>query len=205
MRHELYRFLGLSLLLLLALMVPWYFVAPWLGLPAIELGGVFMKMLFHWVDGVQREGTTAVLQTHVPMWVSSQGRMVQADMTPEASFLTYGYGMSLFWALVLASRPAHWPRKLVLGTLVLVPLQAIALCFHWLKVVGFQGGVVAQQTTHLWGWQLEAIAYGYQFCFLVLTPLAPVVLWAVMEPRVRRVFDAVTVSAQGSSSRFRDQ
>jgi hypothetical protein len=189
MQHKLYQFLGLSLVALLVLMVPWYFAAPWLGVPAIEIAGAFMKGLFAWVQGVERQGTMAVLLTQVPVWVPAQGRLVVADMTPEASFLTYGYGMALLWALVLASRPVNWPRKLLLGTLLLVPLQAMALCFHWLRMVAFQGGALAQQATHLSGWQLEAIAYGYQFSFLMLTPLAPVILWAWMEPRVRQVFE----------------
>jgi hypothetical protein len=32
------------------------------------------------------------------------------------------------------------------------------------------------------GWQLEAIAFAYQFSFLVLTPLVTVILWLALDP-----------------------
>jgi hypothetical protein len=38
-----------------------------------------------------------------------------------------------------------------------------------------------QMTTHFVGWQLEAIAFAYQFSFLVLTALAPVIIWLLLE------------------------
>lgn len=30
-------------------------------------------------------------------------------------------------------------------------------------------------------WSLEVVAYGYQFGFLMLTPLAPVLLWLLLD------------------------
>jgi hypothetical protein len=175
------RFLGLSLLALLALMVPWYYMANGLAAPAIELAGGLMHFFFPWAEGVQRTGTVGVLLTRVGVYIPQQGQMLLADMTPEVNFLKYGYGVVLLWAMLLASRPPKWLLKIAIGTLVLVPVQALSLCFHWLRDIVFQGGPKAQMTTHIVGWQLEAIAFAYQFSFLVLTPLAPVIIWVLLD------------------------
>ena len=176
------RFLGLSLLALLALMVPWYFMANGLAAPASELAGGLMHFVYPaWAEGVQRTGTVGVLLTRVGVYIPQQGQMLLADMTPEVNFLKYGYGVVLLWALLLASRPPKWLLKIALGTVVLIPVQAMSLCFHWLRDIAFQGGPKAQMTTHIVGWQLEAIAFAYQFSFLVLTPLAPVIIWLLLD------------------------
>jgi hypothetical protein len=175
------RFLGLSLLALLALMVPWYYMANGLAAPAIELAGGLMHFFFPWAEGVQRTGTVGVLLTRVGVYIPQQGQMLLADMTPEVNFLKYGYGVVLLWAMLLASRPPKWLLKIAIGTVVLVPMQSIGLCFHWLRDIAFQGGPKAQMTTHIVGWQLEAIAFAYQFSFLVLTPLAPVIIWVLLD------------------------
>ena len=177
------RFVGGTLLALLVLMVPWYFVAEWLAAPALELAGGLMHFFFPtWAEGVQRTGTVGALITRVGVYIPQQGQMLLADMTPEVNFLKYGYGVVLLWAMLLASRPPRWLLKIAIGTLVLVPVQAASLCFHWLRDIAFQGGAKAQMTTHIAGWQLEAIAFAYQFSFLVLTPLVPVILWLALDP-----------------------
>ena len=175
------RFLVLSLLALLALMLPWYYMANGLAAPAIELAGGLMHFFFPWAEGVQRTGTVGVLMTRVGVYIPQQGQMLLADMTPEVNFLKYGYGVVLLWAMLLASRPHKWLLKIAIGTVVLIPVQAMSLCFHWLRDIAFQGGPKAQMTTHIVGWQLEAIAFAYQFSFLVLTPLAPVIIWLLLD------------------------
>lgn len=178
------RFLALSLLGLLVLMVPWYFLAPYLAAPAIELAGAILHYLYPgWVDGVQRSGTVATLIIRVSIWVNYQGRLVLADMTPDVNFLKYGYGLVLLWAMLLASRPPGWALKLVIGSVALIPVQAMGLCFHWLKDIMVDGGIRAQQVTGITGWRMETVAFGYQFSFLVLTPLVPVLLWLLMDRR----------------------
>jgi hypothetical protein len=134
-----------------------------------------------WAEGVQRTGTVGVLLTRVGVYIPQQGQMLLADMTPEVNFLKYGYGVVLLWAMLLASRPHKWLLKIAIGTVVLIPVQAMSLCFHWLRDIAFQGGPKAQMTTHIVGWQLEAIAFAYQFSFLVLTPLAPVIIWLLLD------------------------
>ena len=89
--------------------------------------------------------------------------------------------MVLLWALLLASRPSKLLAKMALGALVLVPSQAISMCFRWLRDALLTGGAGVWQQTGLPNWVAEVIAFGYQFGYLVLTPLVPVLLWAFMD------------------------
>lgn len=177
------RFMLLSIVWLLVLMPIWYYLAPYLAAPAISLAGEVMHGLFSWVLGVERDGTLATLLTRVAVRVPQGSAYVMADVTPEANFLTYGYGVVLFWAVMLASRPQHLWLKLPLGTLALVPVQAWGICLQWLKDVAFHPSPQAREYTYLEGWELEAIGFGYQLGLLVLTPLVPVLLWLLADKR----------------------
>lgn len=177
------RFLALSVFWLLCLLLPWYFVAPWLAKPTIDLAGALMDFLFHWVDSVQRDGVSGTLVTHIELMIPQNGKYLAAVIAPEASYLTYGYGTVLLWALLLASRPPRWLIKGLAGSVALIPFQVWGLCFQWLRDVGIHGGATAADYLRFPQWGLEGVALGYQFGFLVLTPLAPVVLWLAFDRR----------------------
>jgi hypothetical protein len=104
-----------------------------------------------------------------------------ADMAPQVNYRTYGYGLALLWALLLASRPQRLWAKLALGTVILVPSQVVGMCFRWLKEALLSSGPEVWQQTGLPHWVAEVIAYGYQFGFLMLTPLVPVLLWLALD------------------------
>lgn len=175
------RFLLLSIAWLLVLMWPWYLLSPHLSAPVIALAGEAMRALFGWVAGVERQGTVGILLTQLNVLVPQGGRLAVAQLAPEVNYRTFGYGVVLLWALLLASRPRRWPVKLLLGTVVLMPLQSISLCFQWLKDALLTSGPQVLVQTGLPRWSLEVVAYGYQFGFLMLTPLAPVLLWLLLD------------------------
>jgi hypothetical protein len=122
-----------------------------------------------------------ILLTQLNVLVPQGGRLAVAQLAPEVNYRTFGYGVVLLWALLLASRPRRWPVKLLLGTVVLMPLQSISLCFQWLKDALLTSGPQVLVQTGLPRWSLEVVAYGYQFGFLMLTPLAPVLLWLLLD------------------------
>lgn len=175
------RFLLLSIAWLLVLMWPWYQLSPHLSAPVIALAGEAMRALFGWVAGVERQGTVGILLTQLNVLVPQGGRLAVAQLAPEVNYRTFGYGVVLLWALLLASRPRRWPVKLLLGTVALMPLQSISLCFQWLKDALLTSGPQVLVQTGLPRWSLEVVAYGYQFGFLMLTPLAPVLLWLLLD------------------------
>lgn len=174
------RFLLQAICFLLLLIAPWYFVAGLLATPVIQLAGLFMGML-GWVQGVEQHATQGLLLTTLSVSVEHAGSMRQAYLTPEVDYRLYGYGSALFWALLLASEPQKLMGRFLLGSAVLIPLQAACLCFHWLKVSLIDSGpaVLAQS-----GWStgmIEIVALLYQFGYLIVSPLAPVILWFVLQ------------------------
>ena len=190
------RFLLTSVAALLVLIVPWYYLSPYLAAPVITAAGELMQLTFGWVQGHERQGTVGTLTTTLHVFVPHNGRLVLADMAPQVDYRTYGYGLALLWALLLASRPQGLLKKMALGTVILVPSQAISMCFRWLREALLTTGPEVWQQTGLPPWVAEVIAYGYQFGFLMLTPLVPVLLWAVLDRQfVRQVWAEATLAA----------
>lgn len=188
------------MLALIALIVPWYFASPYLAAPVIAAAGELMQWLFHWVVGVEREATVGTLLTTLNVLVPQGGRLVVAQLSPEVNYRSFGYGLALFYALMLASWPQRLVFKLLLGTCLLVPSQVVSMCFRWLRDALLVSGPEVLAQTGLPRWTLELIAYGYQFGFLMLTPLVPVLLWLVLDRRfVQRLW--VEMSLAGAMER----
>ena len=177
------RFLLLSILWLIVLLPLWYWAAQWFAAPAIWLAGTVMKTAFSWVDSWSQEGVTAVLHTLVQVRVpGAQGDRL-GELAPEASYPTYGYGLVLLWAMLLASRTERWWLKGLVGSLLLIPVQAWGICFQWLRDVVILSGPSGAAYLQYPRWVNDVVAYGYQFGFLMLTPVAPIMLWLMFNKR----------------------
>ncbi len=177
------RFLLLAIAWLALLLPLWYWAARWLATPPIWLAGSVMKSLFRWVDGFEQQGVTAVLHTLVQVRVTGPSGDVLGELAPEVSYPVYGYGMVLLWAMLLAARTERWWLKGLVGSLILIPVQAWGICFQWLRDVAIGAGPTGLAYLGYRQWALEVIAYGYQFGFLMLTPVAPIMLWLLFNKR----------------------
>jgi hypothetical protein len=125
-----------------------------------------------------------VLNTFVQVRMKGPtGADVQPELVSEASYPTYGYGLVLMWAMLLASRTERWWLKGLIGSVILVPVQAFGLCFRWLLDVVVLSGPDGAAYLNYSPWVKEAVAYGYQFGFLMLTPVAPIMLWLLFNKR----------------------
>ena len=175
------RFLLTSMVALVVLILPWYYLSPYLAAPVVTAAGEFMQFTFSWVKGYEQHGTVGTLITSLHVFVPQNGRLEIADMAPEVNYRTYGYGLALLWALLIASHAQRMAYKMALGTMILVPSQAISMCFRWLREALLTAGIDVWQQTGLPRWVAEVIAYGYQFGYLMLTPLVPVLLWLVLD------------------------
>ncbi|MDR2155059.1 MAG: hypothetical protein LBE78_08555 [Burkholderiaceae bacterium] len=178
------RFLLLAIVWLAVLLPAWYWAARWLAVPPIWLAGTVMKALFGWVDGFEQHGVTAVLNTLVQVRMQGpRGADVLGELAPEVNYPTYGYGLVLLWAMLLASRTERWWLKGLIGSLLLIPAQAWGICFQWLRDVVLLSGPNGAAYLNYSVWTRNAVAYGYQFGFLMLTPVAPIMLWLAFNKR----------------------
>ncbi|MDO5625063.1 MAG: exosortase H-associated membrane protein [Pseudomonadota bacterium] len=171
------RFLALSVLWLALLLPAWYWAAKWFAAPPIWLAGTLMQGLFSWVDGFEQEGVNAVLHTLVQVRVPGPRGDVLGELAPEVSYPTYGYGLVLLWAMLLAARTPRWWLKGLAGSVLLLPVQAWGICFQWLRDVVLLSGASGAAYLQYGPWVNNVVAYGYQFGFLMLTPVAPIMLW----------------------------
>ncbi len=178
------RFALLSVFWLALLLPAWYWAARWLAAPAVWLAGRCMQALFAWAQGWEQDGMTAVLHTLVQVRVpGAAGGQALGEISTDASYPTYGYGIALLWAMLLAARTPRWYLKGLLGSALLLPAQAWGICFHWLRNIVLLSGPEAQAYLHWPRWSYELVAYGYQFGFLMLTPLMPIFLWLMFNKR----------------------
>ena len=177
------RFLLLAIVWLAVLLPLWYWAARWLAVPPIWLAGTVMKGLFRWVEGFEQEGVNAVLHTLVQVRMAGPTGDVLGELAPEVSYPTYGYGLVLLWAMLLAARTERWWLKGLIGSLLLIPMQSMGICFQWLRDVALLSGPTGAIYLQYPAWANNAIAYGYQFSFLMLTPVAPIVLWLIFNKR----------------------
>lgn len=131
------------------------------------------------------------------------------EVTLKANALMYCYGAAVLVGLVMAT-PLDWPRtfaQLGGGLLVIVPMQALSLAFDALKSVGFDlnaavaAGIIdagypqqahaagevalkaAQATLAGHGVGLELAGAAYQFGYLIIPPIVPVVFWILCNRR----------------------
>ncbi len=177
------RFLLLSILWLVVLLPLWYVLARWFAAPAIWLAGAVMKACFAWVDGWHQEGVTAVLHTLVQVRMKGPQGDVLGELAPEASYPTYGYGLVLLWAMLLASRTERWWLRGLVGSLILIPVQAWGIGFQWLRDVVLLSGPYGAAYLKYSPLAANAVAYGYQFGFLMLPPVTPILLWLAFNKR----------------------
>ena len=177
------RFLLIAVVGLAILLPLWYWAAAWLAKPAIWLAGTVMTSLFSWADSFEQEGVNAVLHTLVQVRMQGPQGDILGELTPEVSYPTYGYGLVLLWAMLIASHPRRWWVKALIGSGLLVPVQAWCICFQWLRDVVVYSGPSGAAYLKYPAWASEVVVYGYQFGFLMLTPVAPILLWLLFDKR----------------------
>lgn len=202
-------FIGLFLLKaifwLLVCLTVWYLITPYLAMPVAIFANWVVDLLFpYWADGVLQETNTLVLLTRLEMPMAGamqDGRI--AVLAPEVDFRIYGYGLPFLAALLLASKASKVLPKILLGALLLLPFQVWGVCFDWLKQVVITAGPNMYWSMQIGSFKRELIAWGYQFGFLVLPTLIPVLLLALMNRRFLSAFllDAALDGASHSQGR----
>ena len=169
----------------LACLLVWYQLGSLVTLPVGLLAKATVASVFPaWAEGVEKTGTMLVLLTGLEVTgVAGVPAGQIAVLSPEVNFMKYGFGLPLLIALLLASNARGLIAKSVLGALALLPFQVWGVCFDWLKQAGIDTGVAPFTPMGR-----ELIALGYQFGYLVLPALVPVMLWVTMDRRFLSTF-----------------
>lgn len=176
------RFFGHSILWLMVALAVWYPLRQWMVLPAAWLAAELMQAVFpRWAVGADLAGDAHVLLTTLKVW-GPDNRW--GELAPEVNGLVFAYGAPLLAALLLASRTRHLWWKLPAGLLALVPFQAFGIGFMWAMQVAVIAGDQTRGQTRIGTWESNLIAAGYQFGFLILPTLVPVLLWIAFDRRV---------------------
>lgn len=161
----------------IALLFIWYPLGSVVTIPVNLLAKAVVATVFpDWAEGVEQEGTTLALLTSLEapgMTGVPEGQI--AVLSPEVDFLKYGYGLPLLVAMLFASNARRLLAKVVLGALALLPFQVWGVCFDWLKQLGIEIGAAPFSAM-----ARELIALSYQFGYLVMPALVPVLLWVAM-------------------------
>jgi len=197
-------FLLRTILWLLLCLSLWYALAGLLAMPVGWLTGALAHLIFpSWAEGAELSGTHIDLMTSLQMPAQPGALPGQvALLTPEADYLTYGYGLPLLSALFLASMPHGMVTKMLLAALALLPFQIVSVLFAWLKEVAIGAGPAVAAQTGFGEQSREVIALGYQFGTLVLPTLAPVVLWLALD---RKLISTLLVEAYLERAKPDDQ
>lgn len=123
----------------------------------------------------------------------SQGRpAVVVDANP----MIYGYSIPVLVGLVMATPLSNGRRALqvVIGVIVLLAVQTYGTVFDVLKSVGLQAGAEGARVIAEAGLSPNMIAFCYQFGYLVLPAITPVILWVMFN----QPFIQTLVTAEGS-------
>lgn len=181
MRNSLIFAFALRVLFWLFLcLIGWYFLRAALTAPVGWLSGSLLHSIFpSWVDGYEIHGSRIDLFTNIQVPSPRAGRV--ALLTPEADYLTFGYGLPLMVALFMASGIGRSLLKIPLAAVLLLPFTVFGVTFSWLKDVAIVAGPVAASQVHFGEIGRDVIALAYQFGVLILPTLAPIVIWLALD------------------------
>jgi hypothetical protein len=102
-----------------------------------------------------------------------------ARVTSEVNGLLYTCGLPLLAALTLAAAQKHWLRALVVGYLILLPFQLVAVYATGLKQIAFDMGPLVAQQMEFSTLQKTALAFVYQYYTLIMPPVTAMLAWFV--------------------------
>ncbi len=148
--------------------------------PATALADLLLPALLpQAIDDLLLLGTTLEVQTRLLTEVGA-GRV--GALVLEVRPLIYAWCLPLFAGLVLATPLGGRDRlrQLAIGLPVLWLVTAWGCCFDALKLLAFDAGPLGRAAIEQAGFSLDAVALGYQFGYLILPAVTPIVLWVLM-------------------------
>lgn len=158
----------------------WYFSSILWTLPVAQGSSAISAWLFpDLIAGLYQSGNRLQVVSAFSVPMPDQGAGAVGELVFAINPLSYGYSIPLYTALVLASpgedstRAARW----LVATLLLFAFQILGVLTNVLKILLLDLQSESTAVLSLPGWGNEGLAIAYQFGYLILPPVAPIVLW----------------------------
>ena len=187
-----------TLLFLAVLWLPlsffvWFYFAQLFVFP---ISSMAMSVLQAWVPTVftevEQAGRLLTFVTTLPVMQDGRAGVALIEVDP----MIYGYSIPVLVGLVMATplrgRQRIW--QIALGGFLLTLVQTFGTVFDVLKNVGLRMGEVVAKAIADAGISMDLIAFCYQFGYLVLPAIAPVILWVAF----KQAFIRSLVTIEGS-------
>lgn len=180
-----------SLLFLAVLWLPlsffvWFYFAQLFVLP---IAGLANWVLEGWLpgvfDGYEQSRHLITWFTTLPVDPALLAGIDTSQGTPamviEINPMIYGYCIPVLIGLVMATPLRGWQRawQITIGLAILTAVQTFGTVFDTLKNLGLRAGPSGAQAVADAGISLDLIAFCYQFGYLVLPAITPVILWVL--------------------------
>ena len=175
----------------------WYVLVPLLHWPIRWfLSGMALMGLPEFVTSVAQSLHGFEFATNLsPGGVTGQAFRADARVNAEVDARLYSYGTALMGALTLAAwHPLRW-RNLWYGYLLLLPLQMLAVFAAGMKQILLSSGSAVREQIAWSSWQVEVIAYLYQFSTLIMPPVTALIVWFVLHRKFVEKFVGADVIA----------
>jgi hypothetical protein len=155
--------------------VIWYVISP------MFLSGMAMLGIPEFVSGVgQTLHGFEFVTTLTPGTVAGQAFRPDAVVSTEVDARLYTYGNGLLAALTLAAWHKNRWQNLWYGWLALLPFQMLAVFTVGMKQIILDSGASVRAQVEWASWQVESIAYLYQFSTLIMPPVTALAVWLLL-------------------------
>ena len=122
----------------------------------------------------------APVPSNVPGMIDTSGKTMEGvvDINP----LIYGYSVPLLIGLILVTPLSSRQRLLQIGIglMILIPQQIYGVCVDLLQKLVFLGTPETAAVILSQGLSKNVIALAYQFGYLMLPPVVPIMTWVIM-------------------------
>lgn len=159
----------------------WFYLASPIVFPVSSLSGWILTGLYpDLIVGLKQFGHVLEVTTRLAADVGpAAGRQGTPVVALEINPMIYAYGLPLLAGLVMATplSPGRRALQILVGYLVLVPVQVWGVCWEILKILTFDLGSQGGEALAATGLNANVIALCYQFGYLILPAVTPVVVW----------------------------
>jgi hypothetical protein len=147
-------------------------------LPVAKLAQlVLVNLLPQAIEMIEQDGQNFEVVTRLLTEADASGRVGQLVLT--STPMIYAWCLPLFAGLVMAApiESRHKLKQFAIGIPVLLLVVSWGAVFDALYLLQFQAGPLGEAALLQAGISPNFVAMGYQFGYLILPPVVPIVLW----------------------------